>query len=241
VSKEFNGEYDADENTILRIKNINGDITIDNWNNNKITLKAVTKSNLGSEKLDEIKLEVVEISNVLDIETMFLGTGSVDASTEMTIKIPDYVIIETISSSNGDIEIEGGMGNASVHSSNGDIIVSDTDGYIKADSSNGDIEIKDTAGIKDITTSNGRIYVEIVDFIDDIKVTSSNGDIWVYINSLLDADIDIETSNGEITMNDLSLNNSTIEDTYILGQLGNGGNEIKIDTSNGDIDLYKLY
>ena len=48
------------------------------------------------------------------------------------------------------------------------------------------------------------------------------------------------TSNGQISIRGLSLNLTISEEDYKLGKLGEGGNLIFIQTSNGDIDLHKL-
>jgi hypothetical protein len=240
VSKEFNGDYESNEQTVLRVVNINGDITIESWNDDKITLKAVTTSHHGNEKLDEIKIEVREIDNIIDIETIFLGSGLVEANTKMNIKIPEFVNIEKIFSSNGDIAVLGGKGNVTVHSSNGNIDIVDVDGYVQASSSNGNINIEDTTGVNNITTSNGKINLEIFDFNKNISISSSNEDIILFIHESLNADLILSTSNGKISTNNISLNITKDEEKYLSGELGTGGNSINIETSNGDINLKKL-
>jgi hypothetical protein len=158
----------------------------------------------------------------------------------MTIKIPEFVNIDKIFSSNGDITILGGTGNATIHSSNGDIDIMAVEGYVQASSSNGDIDIEDTWGVNDITTSNGKINVEIFDFHKNISISSSNGDITLFINEYLNADLVLSTSNGEITTKNLSLNITKEEENYLSGEIGGGGNLINIYTSNGDIHLKKI-
>jgi DUF4097 and DUF4098 domain-containing protein YvlB len=240
ASKEFNGEYEANENTILKITNINGDIKIDSWDGDTVTLDAIIRSYQGNDELEKIKIDVVEINNLIDIETKYLGTGNVEASTDMTLKIPTFVTIDMVTTSNGDIRISGAKGNTSAHSSNGDITIVDVDGQINASSSNGDIEIKDTTGIGDLETSNGEIYAEIFSFKENISVDSSNGGITLYINPLLNADVEMTTSNGQISISGLSLNTTVSEEDHKVGKLGEGGYKLDIHTSNGNINLYKL-
>lgn len=240
VSKEFTANYEANENTVLKVTNINGNIEIISWDGNTVTLDAKTKSYKGNDELDKIKIDVVESDNVIDIETTFLGPGNVEASTDMTIKVPTFITVDNVTTSNGKVQISNIKGNISVHSSNGEIKIVDVDGYVKARSSNGNLEIKGTTGIYDLETSNGEIYVEIFDFKDNIKIESSNGRIRVYINPLLNANIEMSTSNGQISINGLSLDLTISEETYKSGKLGEGDNRISISTSNSDINLYKL-
>ncbi|UCD12884.1 MAG: DUF4097 family beta strand repeat protein [Thermoplasmatales archaeon] len=240
VTKNFNGEYEANENTILKIKNINGEIKINSWDGINVTLNAVIRSYVGNDELENINIEVVESNNVIDIETKYLGTGSVQASTDMTIKIPTYVNVDSVITSNGEVQISDIKGNITAHSSNGAMKIADVDGYVKVSSSNGNLEVKGTTGVDDLTTSNGEIYAEIFDFQKNITISTSNGGIKLYINPSLNANIEMTTSNGQISIRGISLNLTLSEEKHKIGKLGDGGNTLNIHTSNGNINLYKL-
>ena len=240
LTDDFNGEYEADESTILRVSNINGPITINSWTGNTVTLDAVKSSYISKEELDNIDIEVNESGNVIDIETKNLLEGTTNVVTDMVIKVPNYVNIDTVSASNGDVHISGTKGNVSAHSSNGDVSVENVDGYISATNSNGFIEIKETTGIKNLHSSNGDIYAEFFDFKENISISTSNGDIILYVNPSLNANIEMTTSNGRISTNDLSLDLTISEEDNMVGTLGEGGYKIDIHNSNGDIKLYKL-
>jgi hypothetical protein len=240
VSKEFSSEYEANENTVLKVTNINGNVEITSWDGNAVTLNAETRSNQGNDELDKIQIDVVESNNVIDIETTFLGTGSVEATTDITIKVPTFVTVDTITTSNGEIQISNTKGNVTAVSSNKAIIIENVDGYVKATTSNRRIEIKGTTGIRDLHTSNEGIYAEIYDFQENISIRTSNDRITLYINPSLNANVTITTSNGQISISGLSLDLTTSEKTYKSGKLGEGGNRISIHTSNSDINLYNL-
>ena len=159
----------------------------------------------------------------------------------MNIKVPSYVIVDTVSTSNGAIDISDVKGDIVASTSNGGVFIDNVDGYVKASTSNGRIEIKDTEGVMDLTSSNLGINAEIFDFQEDIEISTSNGGITLYINPSLNADLDISTSNGYITIDDnLDLSMSVSEDKNKEGQLGDGGNNINIHTSNGNIKIYEL-
>jgi ribosomal protein S11 len=240
ATKDFNKEYDADENTILSVININGPITISTGIGNKISLDATMRSNIGESELDNIKIEVTEVKNLIDIETKYLGSGSIQISTDMEINVPNYVIVNSVSSSNGQVRITDAKGNVTAHSSNGDVIIQDVDGYIDVITSNGRVEVKDSTGIKNIRSSNGDIFVEIFDFKENIIISTSNGGISVYINQALNANLMVTTSNGRISITELNLDITSSEEKRIVGKLGVGGNNIEITTSNGNINIYKL-
>jgi len=239
-TKNFNNEYEANENTILKVTNINGKIEINSWDGDTVKLDATISSYLGAKELENIEIEVNKSDNVIDIETKYLGEGSIEVTTDMTIKIPNFVTIDTVTTSNGVVQISDTKGNISAHSSNGEIKIEDVDGFVAASTSNGQIEIKGTTGIRDLHSSNGEIYVEIFDFQENITITTINGEITVYINPSLNANISMTTSNGKVYISDLSFDLDISEEKNKSGILREGGNSIVITTSNGDINLYKL-
>jgi hypothetical protein len=240
ATKDFNNEYESDENTVLQITNINGPITIEQGSGDTVVVDATMRSNVGESELDNIEIEVTESNNSIDIETNYLGSGSVQVSTDMNIDAPTYVTIDSVTTSNGEVRISGVKGNITAHSSNGAVVIQNVDGYVDASTSNGRVEIKDTTGIADAHSSNGDIYLEVFDFKENITISTSNGVISVYINPALNADIEMTTSNGRLSINGLSLDLTTNEEKHKEGKLGNGGNKISITTSNGDINLYEL-
>ena len=240
VSKEFNTEIEADANTILQVENINGKIEIVGWTGDTITVNADIRSHKGNDELNLMNVEVVEINNIVTVEAEYLGDGPVEVTTDMTIKVPTYIAVDTVSTSNGNVDISGVAGNISAHSSNGAITIDDVDGYISATTSNGQIKIQDTTGIKNIDSSNKEITAELFDFQDNITIETSNGGITIFINPLLNAEIEMQTSNGQISISGISLDLSLSEEKHKIGTLGTGGNTILIQTSNGNINLNKL-
>jgi len=236
----FNGEYDVTVDTILKVTTFNGQIKVNFWDGETVSFNAIKKSHFGQDELDKAVINVLENENLIEIEAEYVGSKSTTPSVDMDIKVPKNITVEYVKTSNGEIQINGVKGNITATTSNGDIEIENIEGYISAATSNGDIEVKDTTGIKDLKTSNGRIYAEIFDFIHDITVSTSNDGIDLYINPMLNAYIEMTTSNGQISLSGISLNVTNSEDNHIFGKLGEGGNRIDIQTSNGDIYLQKL-
>ena len=50
----------------------------------------------------------------------------------------------------------------------------------------------------------------------------------------------MKTSNGDISISGVQLDITISEEDYKVGKLGEGGNKLDINTSNGNINLYKL-
>ena len=236
----FNGEYDSTENTVFKITTFNGQIELYGWDNDTVSLNAIKRSSISQDELDKVDINVDESDDNIEIETVYTGQRVTQPAVDINLKVPTYITIDTVKTSNGAIIIENAKGNITADSSNGAITIENIDGYVTATTSNGNIDVTGTTGIKDLQTSNGIIKAEIYDFQGNIVISTSNGGITVYINPSLNADIKMQTSNGVITLNEISMNFTTNEEKYKEAILGDGGNEISLQTSNGNIKLYEL-
>ena len=236
----FNEEYEANENTVLRVTAFNGQIEVYNWDDDVISLNAIKRSRISQEELDNIDINVDEIADQIEIEALYVGQRITQPSVDMNIKIPSYVTVDTLTTSNGAIIVKDVKGNITAQSSNGEINIENVDGYVTATTSNGRIDIKGTTGINNLQSSNGVINADIYDFQENISISTSNGGIILYINPSLNADIEIETSNGQIVTSGIILSLITNEEKHKIGTLGDGGNKITIKTFNGDINIYEL-
>jgi len=148
----------------------------------------------------------------------------------------------TAATSNGGIEIKDSKGDVTLDSSNGAISVTNLDGYVlRAKTSNGAIDITKTTGIIVAETSNYNVTAEISNVRDaGTIIKTSRGSIKLYLSATLSASIEMKTSSGEISIHPTTINISQSDSNYLKGTLGNGGSSIYVETTNGDIDVYKL-
>jgi DUF4097 and DUF4098 domain-containing protein YvlB len=240
ITEYFNEEYTVGKNTVLTVSTINGKLEIYSWDGDTVKVDAIKKSRIGQEELDKMEIIVTETTDLIDIAAEYTGTRAITPSVDMNIKIPANVTVESVSTSNGAVIIDGVMGNLHAESSNGDIYIDNVDGYVSASTSNGLIDVESTTGVRDLSSSNGDISAEIFDFQEDIMISTSNGRIDVYLNPELNASIELSTSNGEVSISGLSVNYTTSEEKYIAGTIGDGEYLIAVDTSNGNIRLLQL-
>lgn len=238
VTEEFNEEYEVVEGTVLSLKTFNGEINIEGGNSNKVVLSAIKRTRFGENEFENVEIEVTQEDGVLNIETKHLRDWVSRVSVDLSVKVPNNVIIDSVDTSNGDIDITGIKGDVGVRSSNGEINISDVDGFVKASTDNGRIYIEETKGISDLDSSNGDIIANISDFKDNSKVSSSNGEITLYLNPSLNAEIYMRTSNGKISTGDVLLTITEYDKSSIRGVIGIGGDQITVETSNGNINLY---
>jgi hypothetical protein len=237
-------EFDADENTLLEVRNINGEIDVIGWNEDIVSLNFIKRTSelFGEEEFDKVEINVNEIDNKITSETIFLE-NNVHVSVFIKIQVPMDINVEHIETFNGGVYLSNFSGNTKVITRNGPIYIDNVDGYVEAENANGLINIKDTKGVSNIITHNGIINTEIHDFKKDIEIKSANGNIEVQINPDLDAVLYLEAIGlSTISLNDMvSLLDITEHDlNHIKAILGDGGNVITIRISNGFINLFKL-
>jgi hypothetical protein len=240
-------EYEADENTILEVKNINGLVDITGWEEDTIflSIEKSTKKIFGEDEFEKVDVKVNEIGNKISIETIYQDNiARIRVPVCLDIKVPMFVTVESVQILNGGIYLSNIKGDVQIDLKNGEIEVCGVDGYVNAYTANGAITIKDTTGVKNINTLNGAVEVEIHDFKEDIEISTVNGVMDIFLNPELNANLEIEAKSiaGGISLNDLEslLDIITQNERYIEAKLGEGGYKIYMSITAGFIELYKL-
>jgi len=243
ASEEFQQSYDVDAGTVLTVDNQNGNIIVEAWNNDDVEVYAEKVTQFGQSELDKVSIEVTT-GNEMTVKTTYTNLFWFFSPPRVTvnyrIKVPADVSVERLETTNGGISLEGTTGDVTLISSNGNINVKDVDGSVDAETSNGNITIEDVTNVRGAETSNGIITVEIPSLSSNVEIKTTNGAITVYVSEDLDADLSMSTTNGLITVHDVQLDLESSSATSVEGTMGDGGYDLTIETSNGNIDLYKL-
>jgi hypothetical protein len=240
AKETFYGDYATDDNTVLIVENVNGDIDITGWSGDRITLDAEEKvEDKYEEQLDDVEINVTLDSNKVIIKAIYT-TEKRDVEVTMTIKVPHAVTLESVKNTNGEIKIFDVKGDCVVTNTNGLINIDDVDGYINAKMTNGDIEIKDTMGIQNVENINGNIKTEIFNLRANVDIINTNGDVAVYILPTMNANLTLKTENGRVEVHSLTLEYSVDDSKLKTGELGLGTYMVNLITTNGNVDLFKL-
>ena len=284
--REFRKTLDAKPGMEMSVSSRNGKIEIEKWDKDQVEIYALVRSNKSVKDLDKIDVEVSVDKNIV-IETRYpgyksekkegktcnekdfsfwdlikkmisSGSGGSKASVDYEIKVPDYVVVSKVSTTNGKIDLEGTTGPSKLTTTNGKIEVENVEGDIEAHSTNGKIEIENASGfvaarttngkievesegIKDLATTNGGIEAEIKKVKENVAVRTTNGSIKLALDANLDAIIELRTTNGGIDLKDITLEVTSIhKKKYVKGKMGKGGPEINASTTNGSIKIRKL-
>jgi DUF4097 and DUF4098 domain-containing protein YvlB len=138
---------------------------------------------------------------------------------------------------NGRISIENASGDSNIETMNGKIEINNLSGTISARSANGGIIAHKTAGISSLETSNGVIDVEIDGIKNDIDLKTGNGKINLNMPKNIDAEVELKTSLGKISVTGFESAKSSSFGNSFEGRFGNGGRRIRAVTSIGKIEL----
>ena len=254
-SEDIELTFDAEKDMKVHIKNINGKVVVNSWDKDFIEIKAEKRIKKNTDAKD-VKIEVSG-KNGCTIETIHLKKNP-KVSVNYEIKLPKFVQLADIRSSNGLVRVTDANGDAEIKTSNGNIEVFDhkgniyadtsnsrvelvnVQGSVKADTSNGKIRLYKTSEIISARTSNSKIEAQIIKLSNDVVFKTSNGSVTLEVSPELNADIDAETSNSRIVFNDLEVTTGNFSKSELEGRLGSGGKEIRVRTSNGKIVFNNL-
>ena len=210
-------EFSATESTVLIIKNIDGNIYVDDWEYDFISLDYVltTEDKYGKDEFDKVEIQSTENQNVLTIETVYIEEP-VHVDVEFTLQIPTFVSIQSIETINGDLHIYD---------------------FNQKDGSNSSLFTKTTNGkisLHDVTVDNG-----------DLSVISETGDLSLYDVSVPMGCLQIDTDNGDVTLHQVSfgkgcLTVNTSEGDLYLNDLTVPMDDLTLFTMSGDINLYDV-
>ena len=128
-----NFEYNVDENTILDVNNMNGQIEIDGWENDTISFHFIKKTNerYGEDEFDKVDINIDEIGNKIVVETVYLENTN-HVSVSMKINVPNHVIIGSVNTHNGGIYLSNLNGDIEADTKNGPIYINNIDGFVNA-------------------------------------------------------------------------------------------------------------
>lgn len=240
ATEEFRETYDVDAGTVLQVDNINGDITVTKWDENQVEVYALKRALVDESDLDKVSIEV-STGNVMVVKTKYaVPTDEIEVSVAYTIKVPANVNVELLGNTNGRISLEGTTGDAMLTNTNGDVSVKNVDGSVFVTNTNGKIDIEDVTGVRGVMATNGDVTVELPALSSDVMILTTNGKVKVYVPEDLDADVKMKTTNGKVTIHDIQLTIMEQSATEVKGTMGDGGFNLVITNTNGDIDLYKL-
>jgi len=238
--EEFQKVLPLSSQGTFSLKNVNGEVKVSTWKDDKVEIKALKQTNKAAENLQKVKIEVIAAADSVSVDTVYPKHENTGVSVDYDIKVPEGVNLGELSTVNGSIKITGPFGRVSASTTNGQVHLENASGDLELETTNGDVKAINVNGPIDAHTTNGSITLELTKLEAEVKAETTNGGITLRlsatqeINGLLEA----ETVNGSISF-DFPVTLQSLEKSrhHLRGQIGQGGPQISLETVNGSIRL----
>lgn len=208
--KTFNLEPDAR----FSLKNINGGIAVETWDQPRAEVKIIKPSSGRGG----------QVFFASDNGNLSIRTAPGRGEVRYEVKLPRVIGRLTLNSTHGSIKMTG------------------VSSQIFVESQNGSIELKGVAGISKVQTTNGKISAELEEPSDGpMEFQAVNGSIDITVKSSFDADLEANTVRGSVNLDDqfgIPVQRELVGQRA-RGQIGQGGQLLKITTVNGSIRVAK--
>ena len=245
-------EQDLPQDASLKVVSDYGDVSVKNWDENKIKVVVTKKLSAGSENegknIDQkTQPNISTAGSAVTVNANTGGAGNRPVRSDLEIYVPRKVALE-VSTRHGDISVDGRKGNLRVANSHGDFTASDIDGAIDADIRRGSVRANNVTGDVNI---GGRI--------DDTTVSNVSGalhltgDFFGQMNlSKIARGVTFKSSRTDMEIaglaGDLSLESGDLRAKNVAGpvrivtkskdiRLEDFTGDLKLDNSNGSVDL----
>jgi DUF4097 and DUF4098 domain-containing protein YvlB len=215
----------------LSLENTNGDIKIQGWNEEKLEITAIEKrsyplspriSFYRSQAL-EPKIDVQSSEDAVRIRTSSAG----DKEDELRLVHYDLRVPRSV-------KLDG------IHNGQGSIQISDIFGSLQVSQKDGDVTVKNFSGFADIVLGSGSVEAELLDVRpeDEVRIKTGRGDIVLYLEAGIEAQIDADAPDGGIS-SDIDLRRPLPAKTVSV-RLGEGKAVIMLSTLHGAIKIKKI-
>jgi hypothetical protein len=241
-TEEFSKVLPLKSTGTFSLRNVNGSITITTWKEDKVDIKALKVTKGDPDNLKEVEIEVEATGDSVSVDTIFPRWRNLRVSVKYEVRVPQGVNLGKIRSTNGSLRLTGPFGDANASTTNGRIELDGAEGTVALSSTNGRIEAVNVKGELEAETTNGTIVLEMLSFKDRIRARTTNGSINLGIGSLekVNADLNARTTNGSISFDlPVTLKSMKKSRRILEAQIGEGGPEISLKTTNGSIRITK--
>ena len=211
-----------------------GDIEISSWDKNEIKVLA----EVSGRDAEMIVVDMEETSNGLEIYTEY-SRRRARADVDMVIFVPAQFNLE-ISTSGGDVQIDGIEGKIEGSSMGGDLTFTRLAGTIEFSTMGGDIELSNSDVDGSVHTMGGD--VDISDVTGSVDGTTMGGDVTydnVQSGSGAKKEVNISTMGGDVNVDEALFG----ADLHTMGgdiEVNRAAKYVKASTMGGDIEIAEI-
>jgi len=223
------------------LENVNGRVSISTWKEDKAEIKALKVAERDKENLKKVEIIVEESAGGVVVRAVWPKySHNLRVSVDFDVRVPEGTNLRDVETVNGDVHVTGPYGAINVSTTNGGIEASAAKGEIEAETTNGDIRVRDIEGRAKFETTNGSIRLEQVRLTASLEAETTNGGITLHIENPneVNAALRAETTNGHISFDfPVTLKKIRKSPHSLEVEIGQGGPEILLSTTNGSITI----
>jgi DUF4097 and DUF4098 domain-containing protein YvlB len=227
LEKSFTQTYPLRSGGVFSIDNVNGDVTIESWDRNEVSVEA-TISARTQQGLDRVEVRVKNSEERVSVETHYEESGK-GWSWNNDGGDVDYVVKVPRNAELRDIELV-----------NGGLLISDFPGRVSASTVNGKISISGLTGDLELESVNGKVDASFAQLGGNqrVEIEAVNGVIELRVPKSADFEVDASTVHGRIS-NDfgLEVDHGEFVGHDLRGRVGSGGARVKLENVNGAIKI----
>ncbi|NQW20241.1 MAG: DUF4097 family beta strand repeat protein [Chloroflexi bacterium] len=226
--------FEVGDNAVIDVTGFNGEIEIIAGSDGVIDVEATLRTP------NKVLYSATQSGNTVTV--IAKRTGSIinigrEPAANIHITVPMKATVKA-RSSNGQITVNGLIGDGELNTSNGRISITKIDGTYVSSTSNGKITMAAVSGQFQAKTSNGSIDFS-GSFIENSnnQFSTSNGSISITFDGVPNVDLDAHTSN--VAANSaLPILATKTEKSHLVGKYGDGSASLVLRTSNGKITIH---
>ena len=207
----------------VRLKTFSGRVNITGTSGNQVVVKAVRRAS--RERLDDIKLEITQSGNTIDIDAnhrVVERRNDNVVETDFDIQVPSQVRLD-VRTFSAPVTING---------VSGDLVV---DGF------SSEVRLTDVAGPMRVKTFSGGVTVEARSWSDGdaLNVNTFSGDVTLRLPANARGDITFDSFSGSFN-SDLPVTLSSSSKRNFRGTLnGGGGTNFRLNTFSGSVRIQR--
>jgi lia operon protein LiaG len=194
------------------------------------------------------KVSVTNVDGDLRIDTSAAPVTTSGTRGELDIDVGSGAVQVTeargqlsVDTGSGIVSVSGVRGEqVSIDTGSGDVTASDVRSKeLSIDTGSGDIEVTGLVAPQvGLETGSGSVAADVQGEVRNVNVQTGSGDVTLKLPPALGADVDIETSSGDIET-DFSVSVTRHARDHLTGRIGDGQGKIAIETGSGGIKLLK--
>jgi hypothetical protein len=225
------------EGNWIRIRNLNGEITVEGTSGDRVEVRAEKHWKRGDP--EDVRFEVVRDGDNVTICALWFENSECDADSYRTRgnqehRDNDVSVTFAVRLPRGVKVLAGTV--------NGSVDVSGARAQVGANTVNGRVEVATSTGPVEAHTVNGALHVRMDELRDDgdLEFATVNGSVTVEGPPTLDADVEMSTVNGSVRSDYPLTVSGRFSPRNLHGTIGRGGRHLSLKTVNGSIELRKL-